>query len=115
KTTLDTIPAAAKYLHIDRSKVAQWRTRLGERKRPRVGLAWSGNRGNTIDQRRSIPLAEMARHLPPQFEYFCLQKDVRAEDQTTLDSSPSIFSFSESSLDFVNTAALCECMDLVIS
>ena len=115
KTTLDRIPAAAKYLDSDQIKVARWRTRLGTRKRPRIGLAWSGNPGNTIDRRRSIRLADMAEHLPTEVEYFCLQKEVRREDRATLDSNSRIFSFDDDSLDFANTAALCECMDLVIS
>jgi hypothetical protein len=115
KTTPDTIPAPTKYLHSDPAKVAQWRTRLGERTRPRIGLVWSGNPKNTIDQRRSIRLADWIAHLPPEFEYYCLQKGVREADQEALDSSPLIFSFDDDSLDFASTAALCECMDVVIS
>lgn len=114
-TTLDTVPAASRYLYSDRAKVAQWRTRLGERTRPRIGLVWSGNPGNTIDKRRSIRLADVAESLAPEFEYFRLQKDVRDEDRAVLHSSSLIRSFDDGSLDFVNTAALCECMDLVIS
>jgi tetratricopeptide (TPR) repeat protein len=115
-TALDTIPAAKKYLHNDQGKVAQWRTRLGERKRPRVGLVWSGNPNNPVDKRRSIRLADWVAHLPPQFQYYSLQKDVPVEDQGVLHSSTMIFSFDDFSLDlFVNTAALCECMDVVIS
>jgi hypothetical protein len=115
KTTPDTIPAPTKYLHSDPAKVAQWRTRLGERTRPRIGLVWSGNPKNTIDQRRSIRLADWIAHLPPEFEYYCLQKGVREADQEALESSPLIFSFDDDSLDFTSTAALCECMDVVIS
>jgi hypothetical protein len=115
KTTLDTIPAAPKYLHSDATEVARWRTRLGERSRPRVGLVWSGNPNNSIDQRRSIRLADWVAHLPPEFEYFCLQKDVREADRAALISSPFIVTFDDDLLDFVNTAALCECMDVVIS
>jgi len=115
KTTLDTIPAAPKYLHADETKVARWRTLLGERTRPRVGLVWSGNPNNTIDHRRSIRLAEWVTHLPPEFEYFCLQKDVREADGAALKSSPFIISFDDNLLDFENTAALCECMDVVVS
>jgi hypothetical protein len=115
KTTLDTIPATPKYLHSDKAKVARWRTLLGERSRPRIGLAWSGNPNNTIDLRRSIRLADWVVHLPSEFQYFCLQNQVREADKATLDSSPFILSFDDDSLDFVNTAALCECMDIVIS
>jgi tetratricopeptide (TPR) repeat protein len=114
KTTLDTIPAPGKYLRSDKGKVAQWRAVLGERTRPRIGLVWSGNPNNFIDRRRSIRLADWVAHLPSEFQYFCLQKQVRKADQAALDSS-AIFSFDDDSLDFVNTAALCECMDVVIS
>jgi ADP-heptose:LPS heptosyltransferase len=76
---------------------------------------WSGNPNNTIDHRRSIRLAEWVTHLPPEFEYFCLQRDVREADRAALKSSPFIISFDDSLLDFENTAALCECMDVVVS
>jgi hypothetical protein len=115
KTTLDTIPAAPKYLHSDKATVARWRTLLGERNRPRIGLVWSGNPNNTIDHRRSIRLADWVAHLPSEFQYFCLQKHVRDADKAALDSSPFIVSFDDDLLDFVSTAALCECMDVVIS
>lgn len=115
KTTLDTVPAAPRYLHSDAARIAQWRVRLGERSRLRIGLAWSGNLNNPLDPSRSVRLGDWVAHLPPQFEYFRLQTQVRAADQAVLDSSPLIFSFDDDLMDFTNTAALCECLDLVIS
>jgi Flp pilus assembly protein TadD len=115
KTTLDTVPAASKYLHSDQAKVTRWRTLLGEGNRPRVGLVWSGNPNNWIDHHRSIPLADCVGHLPPEFQYYCLQRHVREVDKAILDSTPCIVSFDDDLLDFANTAALCECMDVVIS
>lgn len=115
KTTLDTIPAAPNYLHSDQAKVARWRALLGERRRPRIGLAWSGNPNNTIDSRRSIRLADWVVHLPPEFQYYCLQKDVREADKAALGASRFIVTFDDHLLDFANTAALCACMDVVIS
>jgi Flp pilus assembly protein TadD len=115
KTTLDTVPSTPKYLHGDKVNVARWHTLLGNRNRPRVGLVWSGNPKNWIDRHRSIPLADWLAHLPPEFQYFCLQRQVREADKAALDSSPLVVSFDDDSLDFANTAALCECMDIVIS
>jgi tetratricopeptide (TPR) repeat protein len=115
KTSLGSVPAASKYLHSDTAKVAHWRTQLGERSRPRIGLAWSGNPNNWIDHRRSIRLADWVAHLPSEFQYFCLQKQIREADRAVLDSNPFIASFDDESLDFADTAALCECMDVVIS
>ena len=112
KTTLDTIPSTQKYLQADANTAFAWRARLGLQTRPRIGLAWSGNLQYPNDERRSIPLAALIDGLPREFEYFCLQKDIRPEDRATLDATPFI---TELSADFAGTAALCECMDLVIS
>jgi Tfp pilus assembly protein PilF len=115
RTTLQTIPAAPGYLQPELAKVELWRMRLGERTRPRVGLAWSGNPNYPADARRSIPLADWVGQLPPGFQYFRLQRHVREADQETLDASPFIVSFADDLMEFDNTAALCELMDVVIS
>ena len=112
KTTLDSIPAAPRYLATDPAKVAQWREALGVRTRPRVGLVWSGNPKNQIDARRSIPLAEWVPHLPRELHYFSLQNEVRAADQNTLAANPFIFDVGK--MSFVSFAAFCECMDVVL-
>ena len=114
KTTLQTIPNTAKYLNSDQTKVADWQERLRGRVRPRVGLVWSGNRNNTIDPRRTVRLADLAAQLPRNLQYFSLQKDVRPEDQPAIAANPFITAF-DSTLDFVETAALCECMDVVVT
>jgi tetratricopeptide (TPR) repeat protein len=115
KTTLDTIPAPRSYLRAEVEKVMQWRIRLGPRRRPRVGLAWSGNPRNAIDARRSIRLADWLPSLPPELEYFCLQTSVSEADAATLGSSSRVISFDSTLLDFENTAALCQCMDIVVT
>jgi tetratricopeptide (TPR) repeat protein len=112
ETRVDTIPAGHKYIHADPGAVAAWQARLGPRTRPRIGLAWSGNPQYPNDDRRSIPLATLIERLPREFEYFCLQKDIRPEDRATLDACRFI---ADPAADWVYTAALCECMDVVIS
>ena len=114
-TTLDTIPSPSSYLSADRERVAQWHSRLGERRRPRVGLVWSGNPRNPLNSRRSIPLGELLGQLPTEFEYFRLQTEVREPDRVALKSNPSIVSFDDDLLDFENTAALCKCMDVIVT
>ena len=112
KTTLEDIPSEGKYLHVDPARIARWQTRLGPRARPRIGLAWSGNAQYPNDHQRSMSLETLVEHLPRQFEYFCLQRDVRPRDRVTLDANPFIVDHAP---DFVDAAALCECLDLVIS
>jgi tetratricopeptide (TPR) repeat protein len=112
KTTPETIPSESKYLHVDPARIARWEARLGPRSRPRIGLAWSGNAQYPNDSERSMPLATLVAHLPRGFDYFCLQTDIRARDRETLDANPFIADLSS---DFIETAAFCECLDLVIS
>jgi lipoprotein NlpI len=115
RTTVATIPSPASYLRADQLRVAQWRERLGTRRSPRIGLVWSGNPNNPIDARRSIRLADLVAQLPTGYEYFRLQTQVRDTDRSALESNPQIVSFDDDLLDFDNTAALCMCMDLVVT
>jgi tetratricopeptide (TPR) repeat protein len=115
QTHLDSIPSGASYLQADAVRVAQWRDRLGEHKRLRVGLTWSGNAVHTNDHNRSIPLAELVHYLPREIEYVCLQKDIRPRDAAVLSGSVQIWSAADRLTDFSETAALCECLDLVVS
>jgi hypothetical protein len=115
KTSLATVPAPRGYLRADETRVAHWRARLGERRRPRVGLVWSGNPRNPLDARRSIHLADWLKRLPPELEYFRLQTQVREADLAALASSRMVTSFDDALLDFENTAALCACMDVIVT
>ena len=114
KTGLENVPSATQYLSSDPGNVARWQTRLGERNRPRAGLAWSGNAKQRNDHKRSIPLAHLIKILPSDFQYVCLQRDLRDSDEQTLKANPDVLNFGQE-LDFEHTAAICECLDLVIS
>jgi tetratricopeptide (TPR) repeat protein len=112
---IDNIPSAAGYLKADTGKVSEWKTRLGSKTRPRIGLVWSGNPLHKNDQNRSIPLADFIKLLSDDFEFVCLQKEVKPADQETLAAHPEIRRFGAELNDFSDTAALCELLDLVIS
>lgn len=114
-TTPDAIPGPSPYLAADAALIGQWEARLGPRTQPRIGLVWSGNPNNWIDHRRGVSLADWVPHLPPGFAYYRLQKDVREADRATLAATPAIHSFDDGFPDFDSTAALCACMDAVIS
>jgi tetratricopeptide (TPR) repeat protein len=118
KTRLNTIPSSAKYVASDSTKVASWQRKLGEKAQPRIGLVWSGNPLHKNDENRSILLAALLQHLPTGLQYVSLQKEVRECDRQILQSSPTsptIRQFSDELHDFSDTAALCDCMDVVIS
>jgi tetratricopeptide (TPR) repeat protein len=113
QTEVDSIPCTSPYLRIPEKLINFWPNLLGTKSRPRIGLAWSGSRVNTMDGFRSIPLGSLVRALPKEYDYFCLQNDIREQDKAVLDDS-DIHYFPDS-LDFLHTAALAAEMDLVIS
>jgi predicted TPR repeat methyltransferase len=115
RTTLDTIPAPASYLSADPTRVAHWQSLVGKRTRPRIGLVWSGNLRNVPARHRSIRLSDWAPYLPDGFQYFQLQTEVSDVDREVLEASDRIFSFDEDFRNFAETAALRQCMDLLIS
>ena len=117
RTNLHTIPKTVGYINLDNhpNKSTEWKARLGPKLKPRVGLVWSGNPHHKNDHNRSLLLQDILPYLPTQFEYISLQKEVRKVDRLTLESHPHILSFASHLNDFLDTAALIDNLDLVIS
>jgi tetratricopeptide (TPR) repeat protein len=115
KTTVANVPQAQPYLTADAAKVAEWRARLGERAVPRVGLVWRGTAARANDDRRSLPLQTLLTQLPVGPEYVSLQKQLDSAESQLLRNNPQIGNFAPLLHDFSDTAALCQCLDIVIS
>ena len=114
QTDLCSIPLAQGYLSVSPGKYQYWQQRLGLKQAVRIGLVWNGAIGTQRDKDRSLPLGQLLTHLPSQFEYICLQKEIRDSDRGHLAAS-GIRYFGPEIADFTDTAALCELVDLVIS
>jgi hypothetical protein len=95
-------------------KVNVWESRLSSKWLPRIGLVWSGNPNHPNDKNRSIKLSHLLSKLPSGFEYLAIQNEINAEDKKIL-VEQGISSFSEYLVDFSDTAALCQCLDLIIT
>jgi Tfp pilus assembly protein PilF len=115
RTTVATIPAGVPYLHADPAKVDDWKVRLGDGRRPRVGIAWSGSSLYRNDHQRSLPLELLAAVLALPLEFHVLQKDIRPQDQAALERLGKARRHAEHLHDFADTAALVELMDQVVS
>lgn len=108
------VPLARPYLRADEAKLRDWARRLGEKFRPRIGLAWSGSATHVNDANRSLAFASIKSLLSPDFEWISLHRELRpAEEQTV--SRSGIAHFGDALQDFSDTAALCSLMDRVIS
>jgi tetratricopeptide (TPR) repeat protein len=115
-TRLETIPSAVPYLPApEESRRRIWEHRLGPHHRMRIGLTWSGNPKHDDDHNRSIALRSLLPLLDLDATFVSLQKDVKPQDQATLSAETRILDLTAHLTDFVETAALVSCLDLVIS
>jgi tetratricopeptide (TPR) repeat protein len=113
--TADAIPSRDGYLRADPERRARMTTLLGERRRPRIGLAWSGNPANTKDLKRCIPFEALEPLLSFEADWLALQNEIRPADAAAFQASGQVRFLGPQLEDFADTAALCDLMDLVIS
>jgi tetratricopeptide (TPR) repeat protein len=110
----DTIPAAIPYL-VSVDDGAAWRQRL-PRRRPLVGLAWTGARAHDNDLNRSIPLDILAPLIEcADVQFVSLQHSVRDDDAPILDRQADVINIGHQFTDFADTAAALAPLDAVIS
>jgi tetratricopeptide (TPR) repeat protein len=121
-TRLADIPASIPYLEADPALVANWRARLPNEARRRVGLVWAGNprpnqpAGAVVDHRRSIPLARF-RPLGEVagIDFVSLQKGPPASELAAAPSGLPMLDPMAAVQDFADTAALLAHIELVIT
>ncbi|MDX2241352.1 MAG: tetratricopeptide repeat protein [Leptolyngbyaceae cyanobacterium bins.302] len=120
RTAAATVPATVPYLHPPTSS-AQLPPPRSQPPTPipqplKLGIVWSGNPENPYNRTRAVPLELL---LPlgelPHVELYSLQKDLQPGDQTLLQANPAIHDLRDLMQDFVDTAALIQQLDLVIS
>jgi tetratricopeptide (TPR) repeat protein len=111
-TDVGSVPSET-YLHASAERVAHYRASLAAGNAPRVGLVWRGDRANPDDVNRSIPIATILEHLPSEFRYVSLQYDPSPAELKRIATAPLSFT-SCPDLGFVDTAALCESLDLIL-
>jgi hypothetical protein len=80
-----------------------------------VGLVWSGNASYANDRNRSMQLRPLFPVLDVDVDFVSLQKHPRPADAEALRERPEIVDHTADLSDFVETAALVSCLDLVIS
>lgn len=107
KTTLDTIPWYGSYITPDLAKIKRWANRLTG-KDLKVGCVWRGSQGHPNDKQRSMSVTDLEplSHIEGVQLYGL---NVGAEPfPYGVDIAPEIEDFSD-------TAAIIECLDLVVS
>jgi Tfp pilus assembly protein PilF len=114
-TELPTIPARIPYLAAAQDRIARWRERLPAG-RPRVGLAWAGQRTHNNDLNRSMRLATLRPLLArTNVQFVGLQHELSGEDAAFLTACSQLFQVGDQFRDFADTAAVISQLDLVIA
>jgi tetratricopeptide (TPR) repeat protein len=118
-TTLESIPAEIPYLRAEPKRVAKWRERLGGRGF-KIGVAWQGSKAAKIDIGRSFALAEfLGVSRLPNIRLISLQKGEGVDHLCDLPEGMAVETlggdYDGDEGAFLDTAAVMETLDLVIS
>ncbi len=114
-TTHATVPGPVPYIGVPDDLVAQWADRLGPRRRPRIGIGWTGNPAFQANHIRSVPLAALLAALPAGLDLVCLHREIDAADRAVLDADGRVIYPGEALGDFADTAALMMNLDLLVT
>lgn len=125
KTNINNIPAPKKYLHAESRKIIIWGEKLGIKKRLRAGIVWKGGfhkkdpRSWSVNNRRNININLLEELFIQDIDIFSLQKGADAEKELEIfkkvNTHLTIHDYTDMLLDFGDTAALIENLDLVIT
>ncbi len=118
-TRLETIPAQIPYLKADQGLVEKWKSRLENDTRFKIGICWAGSPRHTNEAVRSCPLQAFSALCAVEgVSLYSLQKGPAIEQVNGL-TEPFELHRIDMDLDhgarFVDTAAVIENLDLVIS
>ncbi|MDO6387396.1 tetratricopeptide repeat protein [Uliginosibacterium sp. 31-12] len=114
-TCLESIPTEVPYLGVSAERNLCWREHLAHLPQGlKIGIAWAGNPAHRNDFNRSMPLASLEPLLRSGAHFVSLQK-APTEAERGLLVRFGVADFSAEINDFLDTAALIEQLDLVIS
>lgn len=108
-----SLQSSQPFLSVSFDKKEEWKSLISERGKRRIGISWKS--GNTNLIHRGINHHDFLHSLPDTNDYFCLHKIISSEEAAYIKNQPNIFEFSNQLVDFHETAALCLCMDEIIS
>ncbi|MBU3625235.1 tetratricopeptide repeat protein [Polynucleobacter sp. JS-Safj-400b-B2] len=125
KTALDSIPNQIPYLDVNQAQKSSYEQGIVNNQNLRVGLIWNGGfRAEhpelwAINKRRNIELDQIAvlKDIPG-VDFFGLQKGDPAESELAARKDqvwPELINCVHLLNDFSDTAALMDCLDLIIS
>lgn len=114
KTTPDSISFAKGYLMADKQKVAAYKEKHFKNNDFKIGIKWKGNPKG--ESQREIPLSAFLQLLDvPNVKLYSLQKGDGIEELQDVPKNVEIVDLGSTFVDFDDTAAAIENLDLVIT
>lgn len=118
-TRVESVPANMPYLFPEPGRVARWRERIGGTGF-KIGINWQGNKQSPADRGRSFPLnAIRCLSAVPGVRLISLQKGAGAEQMQSLPEGMMVedlgVEFDRGPDAFLDSAAVMECLDLIIT
>ena len=117
KTNINNIPKIDTYLESDKQKYVNWKDHLSlSNQKLNVGIAISGNPNHIKDKRRSIDLKKLL-NLRNYCKLYLIQKELYKEDMSIVRNCDDILFLGDNKswIDFNDTCAIVDNMDLIIS
>jgi Flp pilus assembly protein TadD len=118
-TTLDTIPGKVPYLHADPARTAAWRARLQDLLQPgirHIGIVWAGRPTHNNDLNRSMGLSAFAPIAALDgISLVSLQKGPAQSAIADYFECAPLLNLGAEIADFVDTMAIIETLDLVVT
>jgi tetratricopeptide (TPR) repeat protein len=116
ETDIDTVPLSIPYVHPWKWEVEKMLKRFPRTGRLRVGISWAGNPKYKKDRVRSFSLLEFAPLMEIDgVDFYSLQKGAAARQIDKYSGQIRVIDASSDAVDFAESAALVETLDLVIT
>lgn len=110
-----SIPRCSNYIIPDILKVSRIKNKLSKSNRKKIGIAWQGNKEYSGDSDRSSNLEYFTKFFLNRFDIVSLQKDIDSMDRDVFANSDGMYDFSSDIVDFVDTVAIIQNVDFVVT
>lgn len=114
--TLENLPQHLSYITPNAEQAKEWGTRLGLKKRLRIGFCWSGRKDAWLNQHKGMPFDTMMDLIKrnPNYEWINLQADCTDEEAKILTEN-NVTCYPGLIRNFADTSALIHHLDVVLS
>jgi tetratricopeptide (TPR) repeat protein len=112
---LDGLKVQIPYLSAPLTNSEKWKTALGSKRKPRIGIVWAGGQRLLNNPTRDMPLESLMPLFAVDAQWIGLQQSMPDTDATLTQQIPQLSNVGDQLSDFADTAGLLEQLDLLIS